>query len=444
MLRLAIPIFIETFLFMLSGIADTLILSNVSDNAVAAVGTVSTYNGMFFLIFSVVSSGVLSVMSQYIGAQQKGVAFQARQLAIVFNGVLGLILSFAIGFGAETIIRGLRVAEALREDAILYFRIVGAGCVLDALVPVFAAYLRAFDHTKYSLIGAASGAILNLILNTLFVFAFKFGIMGVAFATIAGKALNLFLCLWFGFRKIKGLRFVERTSRVLLIRQIAKVGLPAAVETAVYSLAMAATMTFLNWMDPNDFNAASRSYASTITSFAYCVSLALAQANIIMVGWAIGKGRIKDCYPNTTIVALIGNGTGIVIELIFAIVSPWMLHLFTHDPELIRITTIVLYIDIILEVGRSGNIVFGGTLKSTGDSFIPMVYSVIITSICVVGGVYLFGNVLGLGVLGAYIGRIADECLRAIFMFFRWRSGKWEKKVLISKAEVIVPPSEMQ
>ena len=82
---LFIPIFIETFLLMLSGMVDSFMVSRISDDAVGAIGTANSYFNMLFLVFAVISNGLLSVMSQYIGAGKKGVAFQARQLAIVLN-----------------------------------------------------------------------------------------------------------------------------------------------------------------------------------------------------------------------------------------------------------------------------------------------------------------------------------------------------------------------
>ena len=430
---LFIPIFIETFLLMLSGIVDTFMLSSVSDEAVGAVGTANTYIGMFFLLFAVISSGLLAVMTQYIGAGKKGVAFQARQLAIVINGVFGIVISLLLGLLSPYIIKGLGVAPSLQEYAITYLRIVGAACLFDALIPVFSCYLRAFDKTKYSLIAAFTGNIVNLGLNALFLFAFNMGVVGVAIGTIIGKLVNLALCLIFGYHLVHGLRFPERESRMTIVKQIVRVGLPAAIETAVYSFAMAAVMTFLNIMDPGGFNAKARSYATQITNFSYCVAFALAQANVIICGWDLGKGNVKDCYKSTRGAALIGIGIAIVVELIFALTSPWILRIFTSDQELIRIIRLALFIDIALEVGRAGNLIYGTTLKSTGDSIFPMVVSSIATALFAIGGGYLFGNVLGWGVLGAYFALTLDECIRAVIMFIRWMSGRWEKLLIFKK-----------
>ena len=83
--QLSVPICLETLFYMLSGMVDTLMLSSVSDQAVGAVGTANTYIGVFIIMFGVISSGMVAVMSQNIGAGKPGIAYQARQLGLVFN-----------------------------------------------------------------------------------------------------------------------------------------------------------------------------------------------------------------------------------------------------------------------------------------------------------------------------------------------------------------------
>ena len=92
-IKLYIPIALETLCYMLAGMVDTIMLSTVGDNAVGAVGTVNTYINVFIIMFHIISSGMIAVMTQYIGAKKIGVAYQARQLGAVFNALLGIFLS---------------------------------------------------------------------------------------------------------------------------------------------------------------------------------------------------------------------------------------------------------------------------------------------------------------------------------------------------------------
>lgn len=93
----------------------------------------------------------------------------------------------------------------------------------------------------------------------------------------------------------------------------------------------------------------------------------------------------------------------------------------------------LLTIDIILEVGRVSNLVFGQALKTSGDALFTTIIAVIFTYFCMVGGTWFFGIRLNLLAVGAYIGLALDECARAVCMFLRWQSGRWKTKGFIKE-----------
>lgn len=166
--QLFVPICLETLCYMLSGMVDTLMLSSVGDAAVGAVGTANTYIGIFIIMFSVISAGMIAVMTQYIGAGKEGIAYQARQLGMLFNAIVGAILAVFLFFQSGMILSAVGVADSLMEYAKTYLRIVGGGCILNALIPIFSSYLRAFGYTRQPLVATVSANILNLILNAVF------------------------------------------------------------------------------------------------------------------------------------------------------------------------------------------------------------------------------------------------------------------------------------
>ena len=151
--QLSVPICLETLFYMLSGMVDTLMLSSVGDQAVGAVGTANTYIGVFIIMFGVISSGMVAVMSQNIGAGRPGIAYQARQLGLLFNASTGILMSVILAFCSGRILKVVSIAPALLEPAETYLKIVGGACFLNALIPIFSSYLRVFCYTEHSLIG---------------------------------------------------------------------------------------------------------------------------------------------------------------------------------------------------------------------------------------------------------------------------------------------------
>lgn len=426
--KLCIPIALETLCYMLSGMVDTIMLSTVGDHAVGAVGTANTYLNVFIIMFNILSSGMIAVMTQYIGAKRYGIAYQARQLGIAVNAVLGILLSAILFSFSGRLLDTLGVAPLLMEEAKTYLQIVGGCCFLNALIPIFSSYLRAFGHTRQPLAATLLANVLNLGLNAVFLFVLHAGVAGVAAATVLSRVLNLGIVIVLSARLVRAKEYSDRLKNTEVLRQIIRIGLPSALETALYNVAMTLTIRFLNQMDASGLNVTARAYAAQISNFSYCVGAALAQANAIMTGWRIGEGDYDACDRGTKKAACIGILAAAGLEAIFALNADILIRLFTEDETMIALVKTLLTIDIILEIGRVSNLVFGQALKTSGDALFTTVIGVAFMYVCMVGGAWLFGIRLSLGAVGAYIGLTADECVRAVFMFLRWQSGKWKTK----------------
>jgi putative MATE family efflux protein len=431
--QLFIPIALETLCYMLAGMVDTLMLSSVGDAAVGAVGTANTYISIFIIMFSILSSGMIAVMTQYIGANRVGIAYQARQLGLLFNAILGVLLSLFLFRFSGTLLDYVGVAPKLMDYARDYLQIVGSFCILNALIPIFSSYLRAFGFTRQPMIATLSANVLNLALNALFLFQFHMGVQGVALATVISRLFNLAIVAVSSHFLVHAKNDPDRQKNTTVLAQIIRVGLPAAFETALYNVAMTLTIRFLNMMDADGVNVTARSYATQITNFSYCVGAALAQANAIMTGWRMGSGDYEACDKGTRKAALLGVAVAAILESLFALSSKGLIGIFTDDPAMIALVGKLLALDIALEMGRVTNLVYGQALKTSGDAIFPSIIGAIFMYLCMVGGTYFFGIRLGLQVVGAYIGMASDECVRAVCMVLRWKSGRWKTKGFIQK-----------
>ena len=120
-----------------------------------------------------------------------------------------------------------------------------------------------------------------------------------------------------------------------------------------------------------------------------------------------------------------------MIEALLAISSGIFLPLFTDNTVIIDLVQKLLFIDIILEVGRVTNMVYVNALKVCGDVVFPVAMATVFMLLCAVGGTYFFGIHLEMMVIGAYIGLTLDECVRGIAMVLRWKTGIWKTKRIV-------------
>ena len=431
--QLFFPIFFEILCSILAGAVDTLMLATEGDQAVGAVGTANTYISIFIIMFSIISSGMVAVMTQYIGADRPGVARQALRLGLGFNLAAGVAISGILFCFAGPILEAVGIAAQLLPGAKTYLRTVGAFCICNALIPIFSSYLRSFGHTAPTLRATLTANVVNVALNAWFLFVLHWGVFGVALATGISRLVNLTWVCLAARRRIRPVMEPDPPRNRVIFAKIIRVGFPAAAETILYNLAITIVISLLNGMDETGAQATARAYAQQITNFSFCAGAALAQANAIMVGWRIGSGELDRCDRDTRRAARIGIVLGIAAASVFAVFSRPILRLFTDDPAMIRLVGWLLVVDIFLEIGRMSNLVFGFALKTSGDAVYPMVIAVVFAFLCAAGGTWFFGVRLGWLAVGAYIGMALDECVRAVFLYLRWRSGRWRTRKLVSK-----------
>ena len=290
--QLSVPICLETLFYMLSGMVDTLMLSSVSDQAVGAVGTANTYIGVFIIMFGVISSGMIAVMSQTIGAGRPGIAYQARQLGLIFNALIGIVMSVILATFSGGILRIVSIAPALLEPAEIYLRIVGGTCFLNALIPIFSSYLRVFGYTKHSLIGTVVGNVLNIILNSVFLFAFNWGVMGVAVATVISRVVEMGINVAAGYNN-KYLRDAMRLDKISgdIFKNVVKRGIPLLCNEILWSISIALISQCYSTRGLEAV--AAINITTTVTNFFMIICYAMGNSISIIVGQRLGAGEIE-------------------------------------------------------------------------------------------------------------------------------------------------------
>lgn len=124
--KLVIPIFIETLLIMMLGAVDTIMLSQYSDESVAAVGVVNQIVMFAFLVFEVINIGTSVLCSQYLGAKMQKNMIQVVGVSLLLNLVVGVLISIILHFGATTLLGWMGLRPELLKYGIGYMEIVGA------------------------------------------------------------------------------------------------------------------------------------------------------------------------------------------------------------------------------------------------------------------------------------------------------------------------------
>lgn len=432
---LAVPIFVDTLLVMTLGAADTFMLSRYSDNSVSAVGLVNQLVNLVLIVFQVISMATSILCSQYVGARRRDKVLQVIGISVFFNLVIGLAFSAFLYFRAGSLLEIMGIREELYGEGIAYMRIVGLFAFFQAVSLSAAAALRSVDMAKYPMITSAVVNVINILGNYALIFG-KFGmpamgVRGAAVSTVICRALSAILLLVFLYQKYivkfpKGLfRPVPWSELVKLI----KVGIPSAGEQMSYSFAMVIVTYFINQLGNDAL--ATRCYGQTISTFVFLFSLAFAQGGAIIIGHLVGMKKFNAAFALGRRVLRIS----IVVTLILSFVTACFAHrlfcMLTDNEWIIRMGTAVMWIDILVEVGRAINFFGVNALRSAGDIYYPVTVGIVICWTVAVGLSWLFGIGLNGGLIALWCAFFIDENTRGLIFIRRWHSRKWTSKCLV-------------
>lgn len=432
---LSFPIFIETLMMMTLGAVDTFMLSRYSDNSVAAVGLVNQLLALVFLVFEVVNVGTSILCAQYLGARQHNRIVQTVGVALIANFVIGLLMSTFLYLEADDMLALMGLRDELMPDGLVYMRIVGLFAFTQAVSFTLSASLRSADMAKYPMIVTFFVNIINIIGNYTLIFG-KFGMpaLGVEGAAISTSMSRILaMCLLYVFMRRKHIRKFNRELFSpfpwIELRKLFRIGVPTAGEQISYSLSQVVITYFINMLGNEAL--AARAYCSNIVMFVYLLSIAVGQGGSIMVGHLVGARKYDGAYLLGRYVLIMAVSVTATLSLAVAFCGGHILSLLTSNSEIIAMGVVVLWVDVLLEVGRAINICSVNALRSAGDIYFPVTLGIISMWLVSVVGSYLLGITFGLGLAGMWFAFLLDENIRGVVFIFRWRSRKWSGKRLV-------------
>lgn len=174
-----------------------------------------------------------------------------------------------------------------------------------------------------------------------------------------------------------------------------------------------------------------RVYANLFANITYLFGSALSQAGQVVVARLMGGGNIQATRSSVKKALLGSVGVSLTVSVVLFIFARPAYSLFTKDPAVLALAQTVMLLEIPLEAGRAVNMVLCRALQACGDIRYPIVLCVIFAWVIGVGGSWLFGVTLGMGLAGLWLAMALDECIRAVLFLCRWHSGAWQGKAIL-------------
>ncbi|WP_163101640.1 MATE family efflux transporter [Peribacillus alkalitolerans] len=430
------PLFIEIFLHMLMGNADTLMLSQYSDQSVAAVGVSNQILSLVIVMFGFVATGTAILVAQNLGAKNEITAAQITVVSLVVNLIFGLVLSVIIFFSSEFLLQLMDLPSELLAEADSYLIIVGGFSFVQALIMTAGAIIRSYGHTKDAMYVTIGMNILNVIGNYLFIFG-PFGlpilgVEGVAISTTVSRLIGFIAIMIILVKRVPTKLPFDQILKMPIqhIKDLLKIGIPSAGEHLSYNGSQMVITYFITMLGTNALT--TKVYAQNLMMFIFLFGVAISQGTQILIGHQIGAKKYEEAYARCIKSLKLALGITLGASLLFSLFSKQLLSIFTSNESIIAVGSTLIWLTIILEPGRTFNLVIINSLRAAGDVKFPVYMGILSMWGISVTLSYLLGIYFELGLVGIWLAFAADEWFRGSLMLWRWKSKVWMRKGFVT------------
>ena len=425
---LAIPFFIEQVCTQLLNIISSIMCANYNEGYINGVNVAGTVLSFYTTLLYIVTTGMSILLSIAIGKNDKEKSKNLVGTALFFSVVLGLIITAVGVLTSGWVFRLMNLEESSVAVATEYFNIRIIFMSIVCVTSCITAALRCYGYSVSTIvIGIVTNAV-NVGITAVALFDVPFvlftdKVAGLAYATsiaqVAGLGIAVFMLF---FRKIPFTVF----KKLKCIGEIVHIGLPGAMALIFYNASNLITTAIIAGVGETVLTA--KIYVSQIVVYVAIFSNSVGNANSILMGRLCGLGDIEKAgrmFWHNIRLAILGNLT---LSVVVFLLRSQLIGMYTSNPTIIGLSASAFALDIVVEVFRAANHIAERSLNATKDVRYTTVVSIVSCAVNGVGMAYLLSTVLGLGIVGIWLGFIIDEGFRASLYVLRWKKGRWKNK----------------
>lgn len=434
--RLAVPLIINNVLFTAMGFVDSLMVGQLGEETISAVGNAGQVQLFLFLLFAAIGQGGSILAAQFFGAKNEAQLRSVSSTMVASGFLIGIGVGLATWFGGEAFLWALTLGRSPEVVSLgtTYLRIVALSYVFLVPGTMVASVLRSVGDTKTPVKIAVTANLVNVAGNFVLIFGLgpipALGLAGAAYSTLAAQTLQGLALLWFLTSRTSPLRF--RWSGLFRIegaalKKILGLGYPMSVDGFYWQGARIAFTLIFNALGSHAY--AAYTIVRNLKGMATLPTQGLQTAAMILVGQSLGRGRMALAKITAKVglrlsVGLMAIPALLVVVLAFPLVGLYRLEPSTYQDAVV--CTMILGISIFFTTVNS---VIPGILRAGGDTVVVMKYTLL--SFVLVGGplAWILGIGLGWGTIGAFVGVSLEEVFKAWIFYRRMKKGLWLKKL---------------
>ena len=385
----ALPLLAGNVFQQLYNMVDTWVVGRfVSNEAYAAVGSVGPIVNMLVGFFMGLSSGAGVVISQYYGAKRMEDVQRTVHTTITMTLILGIVFT-AIGLGATPfLLRMMNTPENVLPESKAYLSIYFSGIMGLMVYNAGAGILRAVGDSKRPFYFLVVCALLNTILDLVFVIALKMGVRGVALATIISQGVSAVLVMTVLIRTNECVKLRPKKLRLHLdiFRKIIRVGIPAAIQMAITGFSNIFVQSYINFF--GDACMSGWTTYAKVDAVLFLPMQSIALASTTFVGQNLGCNQVERAKKGVRTALMMAVTSTLLLMIPIITFAEPVVAFFNAKPEVVEYGSMLLRYITPFYVLCCFNQIYSGALRGAGNSKAPMV--IMLSSFVAFRQVYLF------------------------------------------------------
>lgn len=431
LLKFAIPVMLSNLLQTAYNMVDMIIVGkyvgSVGLSAVSIGGELIHF--FMFLGMGFATAGQIMI-SQYVGAGKRNLLNEVIGTLFSFIFLVGLSLSIIGIIFTDTFLNLLNVPSASYEGAKAY-----ALCSLCGLIFTFgyntvSAVLRGMGNSRHPMIFICIAAVINTILDYLFIGIFKLEALGAALATVIAQSISFILCMLylykhkedFGFDfKLKSLRITKH-----VLKTVISLGVPIAIQSSAGSISTLFVSSFVN--PYGVVTSAVTGVGGKLNSIALIVANAMNVSGAAVIGQNFGAGKIDRVKQIVFRVFTIDFIFVSILSICMLLFPEQIFSIFDSSKEVLAMAPVYAPVAAISFMGFAFRSPSLALINGLGHSKINFLMGIIEGFVLRIGLTLLLGVVLNLGIKGFWYGSVIASYGYAVVVFPYFFSGAWKKR----------------
>ena len=437
---MAWPAIVESFFVAFAGLVDSLMVSRLGSYAVAAVGLTTQPKFMGLAMFFAINVSISALVARRFGEKQRKDANSVFLTAMIFVIAAAVILSLVFVLAADPIITlcgsdGEAAEEAAtHEAAVVYFRIIMGGMIFNCVQMAINSAQRGAGNTKITMRTNVTSNIVNIILNYLLIEGHlgfpALGIHGAAIATVLGTVVSSVMSILSIMKKDTFISIPYIISDKIraswnAFRSLVRIGYGIFFEQILMRIGFMATavMAAKKGMDAM----AAHQVGMNLMGLTFSFGDGLQAAAVALIGRSLGEGKPELAKNYGKTCKALGMMIASVLMIAYFFGARWLMSMFFEEEYIVDIGVSIMRVILFVVLFQIIQVIYMGCLRGAGDTLYTAFAATMSVTVIRTLVSWLGGFVFDLGIVGIWLGVLADQVSRFAFASIRYRMGKWVK-----------------